>query len=126
MFFRKRPEEVKTRLLYQFIEKRDRQYPVNEMCIVLAVSESGYYRYKKSKTKPRRENALLVAINKILAQHPDNDNYGRERMMLALEQQGVHVSERTVYRVMKKYGLTHKAKRRPNGITKEDSEAHKS
>ena len=35
-------------------------------------------------------------------------------------------SERTVYRVMEEIGLTHKPKRKPNGITKADKETRKS
>ena len=34
--------------------------------------------------------------------------------------------EKTVYRIMKKIGLTHHPKRKPNGITKADREAMKS
>ena len=33
---------------------------------------------------------------------------------------------RTVYRIMKEIGLSHRPKRRPNGITRADREAHKS
>ena len=35
-------------------------------------------------------------------------------------------SERTVYRVMEEIGISHKPKRKPNGITKADKEARKS
>ncbi len=34
--------------------------------------------------------------------------------------------ERTVYRVMKKIGLIHRPKRKPNGLTKADREVRKS
>lgn len=41
--------------------------------------------------------------------------------------ENVHIpSERTVYRIMKKMGLSHKLKHKPNGITKADREARKS
>ena len=41
--------------------------------------------------------------------------------------EGVHIpSERTVYRVMDQIGLSHRPKRKPNGITKADREAMKS
>ncbi len=35
-------------------------------------------------------------------------------------------SERTIYRIMEKIGLSHRPKHKPNGITKADREAHKS
>ena len=41
--------------------------------------------------------------------------------------EGVHIpSERTVYRVMDPFGLSHRPKRKPNGFTKADREAMKS
>ena len=41
--------------------------------------------------------------------------------------EGIHIpGERTVYRVMEETGLSHRPKRRPNGITKADREARKS
>lgn len=59
-----------------------------------------------------------------------NDTYGRIRMYQALllqQPEGVHIpSERTVYRIMEEAGLTHRPKRKPNGITKADREARKS
>ena len=59
---------------------------------------------------------------KILEEHPDNRNYGVDRVCLALEQDGVDVSRRTVYRVMKENGWLHK-RRIPHGITKATTEA---
>ena len=59
-----------------------------------------------------------------------NDTYGRIRMYQALllkQLEGVRIpGERTVYRVMKEIGLSHRPKRKPNGITKADREARKS
>ena len=55
---------------------------------------------------------------------------GRIRMYQALQlkqPEDVHIpSERTVYRVMEEIGLSHRPKRKPNGITKADKEARKS
>ncbi|MFC3342169.1 IS3 family transposase [Paenibacillus abyssi] len=47
-------------------------------------------------------------------------------MLLALSQIEITTSYRTVYRIMKKHGLLKKAKRHPNGITREDAAAQKS
>ena len=59
-----------------------------------------------------------------------NDTYGRIRMYQALKMKqpdNVDIpSERTVYRIMDEIGLSHRPKRKPNGITKADREAHKS
>ena len=92
------------------------------MCRVLCLSESGYYRWLRNREKRNRRQLLAVKIDAILAEHPDNRNYGVDRVCLALEQDGVDVSRRTVYRVMKENGWLHK-RRIPHGITKATTEA---
>ena len=91
------------------------------MCRVLKISESGSYRWLKNRSKPTSRQLLSVKIKEILDEHPDNDNYGVRRMNTALEQRGIHVSQRTVYRTMSEMGLIHR-KRRPHGITKATTE----
>lgn len=96
------------------------------MCKVLAVSESGYYRSLKPTPRQDRQQLLLVKIQDIINAHEDNSNYGVQRILLALEQKGIKTSYSTVYRIMKKHGLLKKAKRHPNGLTREDAFAQKS
>ena len=91
------------------------------MCKVLKISESGYYRWLKNKDKPSKRQLLLVKINEILSEHPDNANYGYDRIHKALEIRGIKVSRNTVYRAMKDGNLIHKA-RKPHGITKASTE----
>ncbi len=91
------------------------------MCKVLYISESGYYRWLKNRNKPTARKLLSVKIQEILDDHSDNDNYGIERMQTALNQRGIHVSRRTVYRAMSEMGILHK-KRTPRGTTKATTE----
>ena len=91
------------------------------MCRVLKISESGYYRWLKNKEKPTSRQLLSVEIQAILDEHPDNDNYGVRRMNVALEQKGICVSLRTVYRTMSEMGILHH-RRTPHGITKATTE----
>ena len=91
------------------------------MCRVLKISESGYYRWLKNRAKPTARELLSVEIKSILAEHPDNDNYGIDRIQSALERKGIHVSRRTVYRAMSEMGILHR-KRTPRGITKATTE----
>lgn len=94
---------------------------------MLRVSESGYYQsLRKQPKKVKKENDLLVKIKAIIEKHPDNDNYGVQRILIALQQDGEKISYSTVYRVMKKHGMLKKRKHYPNGITREDSAAQKS
>ena len=91
------------------------------MCRVLKISESGYYRWLKNRSKPKARELLSVEIRAILDKHPDNDNYGVNRIRTALEQAGIKVSRRTVYRTMKEMGLLHR-RRVPHGTTKATTE----
>lgn len=64
-----------------------------------------------------------------MAEEECNDTYGRCRMYQALRLKYPNENmpgERTVYRIMKEIGLSHRPKRRPNGITRADREARKS
>ena len=121
-FFRKRPQEVKACERHLFVAERKGVYTAKDMCRVLHLSESGYYRWLRNREKRDRRQLLAVKIDAILAEHPDNHNYGVDRVCLALERDGVDVSRRTVYRVMKANGWLHK-KRVPHGITKTTTEA---
>ena len=91
------------------------------MCHTLKISESGYYRWLRNRNKPTRQQLLLVEIKRILAEHPDNTNYGYRRMHTALEHIGIMVSKQTVYRAMKAGGYIHKQKK-PHSITKATTE----
>lgn len=91
------------------------------MCKTLKISESGYYRWLKNRDKPSKRQLLSAKIKDIIDEHPDNDNYGYDRIHKALQMQGISVSRSTVYRAMKEDGLLH-PKRRPRGITKATTE----
>ena len=62
MFFRKEPKEVKSFELFQFIKNHAKKFRVKNYCIILNVSESGYYKWLKSKDKPNKDEALLAKI----------------------------------------------------------------
>ena len=99
---------------------------MKELCRVLGVSESGYYRRVKNKDKLTRDEFLSVEMKRILDEHPYNDNYGVQRMRLALAQRGVHAGIRRLTRLMREHGWLHERKRRPKGLTKADPAAMKS
>ena len=102
------------------MENKD-EYCVKRMCKVLNISESGYYRWVKNKNKPTARQLLSVKIQEILDEHPDNENYGIDRIKRALEHKEVHVSRRTIYRAMSEMGILHR-RRRARGTTKATTE----
>jgi len=95
------------------------------MCRVLQVSESGYYHSLSHACEPKLWQLLLVKIKQVYAKHPDNDNYGVNRVRLALEQNGITVSKSTVRRAMKKGGLIKTSPRRSGILTESDADAQK-
>lgn len=99
-------------------------------CRMLKVSRQGFHNYLINKDKPWKYELLAKEMVKIHSDDEYNDTYGRVRMHQALilkNPENIHIpSERTVYRVMDEIGLSHKPRRKPNGITKADREARKS
>ena len=99
-------------------------------CRVLDVSRQGFYQYLATKDRPWKYQKLAEAMNEISTEDEYNDTYGRVRMYQALllkQPEGVRIpSERTVYRVMEEIGLSHRPKKKINGLTKADREAMKS
>ena len=103
-----------------FVNEFRSKYGAKAICRFLKISESGYYRWLRNQGKIGAWQLLLVKIQGIISEHPDNKNYGVRRMQAALAQKGTHVSLRTVYRTMSEAGLIHR-RRRPHGITKADT-----
>lgn len=99
-------------------------------CRMLHVSRQGFYQYLIHRDLPWKYQALADVMLEINAEDECNDTYGRTRMYQALllkQPENVNIpSERTVYRVMDEIGLSHRPRRKPNGITKADRQARKS
>ena len=103
---------------------------ISVYCRILKVTRQGFYKYLADKDRPWKYQDLADAMRVIASEDECNDTYGRSRMYQALllkKPEGIRIpGERTVYRVMKEIGLSHRPKRKPNGITKADREARKS
>ena len=92
------------------------------MCDVLNVSETGYYRFKRNLGRPGKDAVLSAVIQDVLDEHPFNDNYGVDRMQIALMHRGYTVGKRRISRIMKENGWLHERKRRPKGLTRATTE----
>ena len=92
------------------------------MCVVLNVSETGYYRFKRNLGRPGKDAVLSAVMQDVLDEHPFNDNYGVDRMQIALMHRGYTVGKRRISRIMKENGWLHERKRRPKGLTRATTE----
>ena len=92
------------------------------MCDVLHVSETGYYRFKRNLGNPSKDAVLSAVIQEILDEYIYNDNYGVDRMQIALRNLGYKVGKRRIARIMKENGWLHERKRRPKGLTRATTE----
>jgi Transposase and inactivated derivatives len=75
------------------------------MCSVFQVTRSGYYEWVKRKESHRskRRKQLEQQIRRIFID--SRRLYGSPKVWQVLKQQGVHVSQKTVARIMKELGL---------------------
>ena len=92
------------------------------MCDVLNVSETGYYGFKRNLGKPGKDAVLSAVMQEILDENIYNDNYGADRMQIALGNRGYKAGKRWTARIMKENGWLHERKRRPKGLTRATTE----
>ena len=98
-------------------------------CDVLDVTRQGFYWYLKHLDAPWKYEDIAEKMRVIVEEDECNDTYGRCRMNQALKLKYPNEdvpSERTVYRIMERIGLSHRPNRKPHGITKADRNARKS
>jgi putative transposase len=87
------------------IETLKTDFPVNQICHVLGVSRSGYYRYARGATyrpKPDRE-VLAGQVKVIFTDH--KRRYGKRRIAQSLKDTGIRVGARRVARLMREQKL---------------------
>lgn len=93
------------------IQKLAADNRVGDLCRVLEVSRSGYYRWRCRKPGPRQKaNAQLVEqIRRVFEQ--SRQTYGSPRVTQALRRQKIVCGENRVARLMKAQGIRPKRKR---------------
>lgn len=88
------------------------EFPIRVMCRVLGLSPSGYYAWlrRKPSDRARRDAELAAKIRRV---HDDNRQvYGRPRIYAELKENGEHVGEKRVGRLMKQEGIEGVSRRR--------------
>jgi transposase InsO family protein len=86
-------------------------YPLEDLCWVLGVSRSGYYKWRV-RAESKRAQATRTLTAQIAAIHEQSrHSYGSPRITHQLRRQGVAISENRVARLMRVAGIKAKRKR---------------
>jgi transposase InsO family protein len=97
---------------YAFIEDHRTTWPIAIQCRVLAVSRSGYYKWRRRPVSERakRRESLTAQIRKFHVGH--HASYGSPRVFRELRARGEAVNEKTVAKVMRAAGIRAKSQRK--------------
>ena len=87
-------------MIYRF---RDR-FTVEELCKLLEVSRSGYYKWLKRKDKPDRDKIVADLIAECHEKAHRTYGYRRVKIWL-LRETGLVINHKAVLRIMRKYNL---------------------
>jgi len=105
---------------YRFITDSLREYPKGITCRMLGVSRTGYYHWQKGRLIQRRleEEKFLLLLRKHY--HLSRGRYGLLRLTRSISREGVTVNKKRVYRLMKKYGIFSRTKKKFKVTTKQN------
>ena len=107
---------------YQRIQIMAREYPLNLLCRVFAVSRSGYHAWRTRKPSARQQaNGRLLAAIRQLHQGPERC-YGSPRLTPELNDLGHACSENRVARLMQRHGV--RAQRRKRFVPRTTDSDH--
>lgn len=87
------------------------QFPIEEVCNVLKVSRSGYYRWTTTTPSRREKENQKLLFEMIRVHHDCKQRYGSPRITRVLKAKGMACSENRVAALMKKNGIRARMKR---------------
>jgi transposase InsO family protein len=97
-------------------EKRLR-HSVAQICAVLGVSASGYYRWLNRKPSKRAQEEARLELEIKAAHRRTRETFGPERLQRELSEHGVRVGISRIRRIRKKLGIRCKQKRKFKATT---------
>jgi putative transposase len=97
---------------FSFIESNIKEYPVRILCKTLQVSVPGFYSWKRRDTSHNEQEEYRLArlIEKIHL--GSRKNYGSPRIHAVLKGLGESSSKSRIERIMRKYGIRSRTKRK--------------
>ncbi len=90
----------------------DAEFPVQRLCEVLGVSQSGYFAWKGRSASPRQREDMVLLAHVRSAFALSNGTYGSPRMTRELQDEGFAIGRRRTARLMRENDLKARQKRR--------------
>jgi len=97
---------------FQLIDVAKEEFPVQRLCKVLGVSQSGYFAWRRRPASSRQREDLVLLAHIRSAFALSNETYGSPRMTRELQESGLRVGRRRTARLMRENGLKARQKRR--------------
>ena len=105
---------MRPKVKYAVIYSHRCEYPIAVMCKFFGVSRSGYYDFVKRLGRPEHDAELAKKIQE--CQNRTDKTYGYRRVWKWLSDRNIHRNQKTILRIMKKYGLLSEIRRRRKWI----------
>jgi putative transposase len=112
----------KAKIWFEIVRKLSRMYNPRLLCILLKVSLSGYYKFLKRNGDREEKDVDLIRELSMKTKR----KYGYRTMTMKLTQRGVHMNHKKVLRIMSKYDLLAKIRRKnPYKMIMKKTQEHK-
>lgn len=97
---------------FRLVDQAKAEFPVQRLCKVLGVSQSGYFAWKDRPASERQRQDMVLLAHVRSAFALSNGTYGSPRMTRELQDDGHLVARRRTARLMSENGLRARQKRR--------------
>lgn len=97
---------------YVFMKEHSSVFPVKKMAEVLEVNRSGYYQWLKRPMSKRKQAEFKLLMEIYIVHEKKRRLYGSRRITIVLKRNGKKCSKNRVARIMKKYDIQAKTKRK--------------
>lgn len=97
---------------FQLIDAAKKEFPVQRMCRILGVSQSGYFAWSGRPACRRQHDDMVLLAHVRAAFKLSSETYGSPRMTRELQDEGLAVGRRRTARLMRQNGLKARQKRR--------------
>ena len=95
-------------MIFDFIKNHAKIFPIEKMCKVLKVSQSGYYRWKTAAISQRLQKKTVLKEKITAFYFESKQRYGSPRITMELNILGYKISRITVAKYMRELGLKSK------------------